>query len=201
MSSSSDDDSLFGDADTDQFTDFILDEELCTTDPREFICGGMQPKKFLLAEKGGNCCEPWNRVQTMVLNRSLEAGNYNLCRIKRNNCCFDGRTTIEMHDRALLLLVLQRLMIKDPVSFLHNQLPKEHARSLKMWMKKTKSFEHYFMLYHDLDKNTISPDTKLTIKKKILKAYKIFNNYNAYYESYKGTFDWCFADLRMFKIE
>lgn len=201
MSFYSEEESHDGNQDVDCFSDVYLDDDEKQCTMRSELCNGMTPKKYLLMKNEGNTCDYWNEFQTTTLYRALEAGNYNLSRIKRTNCCFGRKTLVEIHDRALVLLVLQKMMFKDPVSFLHSNKPKEHLISLSTWMKHTKNFERYFMLYHDLSKWPVDVEMKVFMKKKIIKAYKIFNHYNAFYDAYKGNFDWCFADLRTFNME
>jgi len=187
--------------DADRFSDILLDNGKHTiVDDRYVICNGKSPKKYVLFTNQGRFCEPWTPCQTTALYRKLEMGDYNITRIKKSNPCLESRMLIELHDRAIVLLMLRRLLVADPVGFFHNRNSQDHNLCPKTWLSHTKTFKQYFVMYHSYTRVTLPKDLKLLLKQKLMKAFKMLCDYTEYYRTFEKEFNWYYSDLESFKM-
>lgn len=179
--------------------DIAMDCDLTANVLRTTLLGKKSKHQFLrdtYKNKPGLYHE-WSREQTNCLWQKLNSGDYNLSRIQRMNTVLKRITLMELHDRAIVLLMFRRCLILDPVGFFHCDKPHEHQYMLKTWLCMTQTYREHYYVYHEYNGSMLqAPDrVKTSFKIHIMKGFRILTNYNKFYYEGTGGFRFVFNDV------
>lgn len=147
----------------------------------------------------------WSRKQTTCLyTQVISKGVKNLKKIQQQKLLC-GFSIIEIHDRALILLMLHRLKIfNDGVSLLHCWESKTSDMSLPTWLSVTQDYLDHYYMYHGFcedDDDRLPNALWCQGRLKIMRAYKIIHEYLNFYDRLEGSFDRIYTDLDILNFD
>lgn len=146
--------------------------------------------------------EVWTYKQTFCLYNELDDGQYNLSQIKREFPELKEKHLLDIHDRAIVLLVLRELMVWSPVKFLHNSRPNSFMWSMKTLQNVTLAFRNLSFYYngHFASPDDAPKDLRRLYQLKLARAHRIISDYHGCYEStFDVSFQYEFKDLKIFQ--
>ena len=121
----------------------------------------------------------WTRLQTKRLYEHLNTGDYNLSRIQCVEPELRNKVMLDLHDRAIILLVLHELLVTDPVEFLHSKKHVHYKLSMRTLAVATSAFRKQHFFYHKYYGHSSKAPAKLvnSYNIKLAKANEIINDY------------------------
>lgn len=151
--------------------------------------------KELYENNGGR--RIWTRQQTKCLHKYLISPCYNITLIRQSNACLRDFNILEIHDRAIVLLALHRMMIVDAVFYLHAWESSTLDISLPTWLNVTSEYRECFYRYHGFETNSLGNDHTLfsKLQVKVMSGLKIVHEYIRFYGSLRDSFDVIYQDL------
>ena len=150
----------------------------------------------------------WTLLQTQTLYNYIKKGSYNLSRIKRIEPVFKNKVMLDIHDRAIMLLILHELEVAKPVEFFHSKKVPSYNMSIRTLEMKTKKFRahHYFFNGYDGPMSEAPKELKESYHMKIARAnayicdyffcYYLLGNkcgFHCRYEDVARKFNLCFT--------
>jgi len=168
------------------------------------ITMGKFRNQYVREHRGGKLAV-WSSKQTRCLYAQLITKRiYNLRKVQEQKClsCFN---IIEIHDRAIILLLLHRMKVfNDGVAYLHCWESKTMDISLPTWLDLTSEYlEHYYIYhgFHEDDEDRLPQDLWYQGRLKVMRAYKIMHEYLNFYSTLEGSFDRIYSDLTILNFD